>query len=138
MSARIGLVAGGLVGLAIACASEPRPATAPAPTTMPGDSTAGPHDQIQQLANQIDADRVQLNLPAASPMAAAPELPAPACTRSPSETCTQTCTLSDSICRNAKQICDLANQLTGDAWAAQKCGDAKSTCGTATKRCCEC
>ena len=68
MSARLGLVAGGLVGLAIACASQPRPATAPAPT-MPGESTSGPHDQIQQLANQIDADRVQLNLPVASPMA---------------------------------------------------------------------
>jgi hypothetical protein len=137
MNARLGLVAGGLVGLAIACASAPRPAIAPA-TAMPGESTAGPHDQIQQLSNQIDTDRIQMNLPAASPMAIAPEPVQAACTRSPSETCTQTCTLSDSICRNAKQICDLANQLAGDAWATQKCSDAKSTCATATKRCCEC
>jgi hypothetical protein len=128
------LVAGALA-LAIACAAQPRSASTP--SAMPGEAPSGSHDQIQQLANQIDADRLQMNLPPAEPMAGIPPT-APTCTRSPSETCTETCTLSDSICRNAKQICDLADQLAGDTWAAGKCTDAKATCEAATRRCCEC
>jgi len=102
---------------------------------MPGSD----HDEIQRLSNEIEAKRAELGLPVqATPMATAPEAPQAACTRSSSETCTQTCTLSDAICSNASKICDLASKLSNDAWATQKCTDARDTCTAATKRCCDC
>ncbi len=103
----------------------------------PTAGASSPHDEIERLSNEIAAEQGQLPSSGTTPMAAVPEAPPSAtCVRSPSDTCTQTCTLSDSICRNAKQICDLADQLAGDAWATQKCTSAKDT--TATRRCCEC
>jgi hypothetical protein len=143
----LGLVAGAFVALVIACgASRPMavaPPTAPTPVQMTPASGGSSHDQIQDLANQIDATRVELKLPeqhgvasSVTPMSSTPEVPA--CARAQSDTCTQTCTLSDSICDNSKKICELADQLAGDAWAAQKCADGKATCAAATRRCCEC
>jgi hypothetical protein len=135
VSVRLGLVAGASIALAIACAARPQPSTMAPPTA----ATANPHDEIERLSNEIEAERGQFPATGATPMVAVPEVPPPAtCVRSPSETCSQTCTLSDSICRNAKQICDLADQLPGDAWAKQKCVDATNSCSTATRRCCEC
>lgn len=125
----------------LACASQ-QSMTAGSPA-MPGSR----HDEIARYAEAIDADRAQLGLPApagdgapnASPMSSdVPNPPAPTCARSAADTCAQTCTLSDSICDNANKICTIANQLAADDWAAKKCVDAKSTCGAATRRCCEC
>jgi hypothetical protein len=137
----VGLVAGACMALAIACAARQAP-MAVSPTMAPA-SGSSPHDQIQDLANQIDGKRVELKLPeqhgvgsSATPMGSTPEVPA--CARAQNDTCTQTCTLSDSICDNSKKICELADQLAGDAWAAQKCADGTATCAAATKRCCEC
>lgn len=129
------LAAAACVAFAVACGAAQRP-SAPA-QTMPAASSD--HDQIQQLADEIEAKRAQLGLSAeATPMAAPPDAPPATCTRSPSETCTQTCTLSDAICGNASKICDLAGKLGDDAWAKQKCREAKLTCSNATQRCCDC
>ena len=54
------------------------------------------------------------------------------------DTCKQSCTLSDSICANAKKICDIAKQLGADPWADQKCSDGNATCSAAHKQCCDC
>jgi hypothetical protein len=136
----VGLVAGACMALAIACAASQAP-MAVTPQMAPASGSS--HDQIQELANQLDAKRVELKLPEqhgivnnATPMGTTPDVPA--CARAQSDTCTQTCTLADSICDNSKKICELADQLAGDAWAAQKCADGNATCAAATKRCCEC
>jgi uncharacterized protein with beta-barrel porin domain len=141
MKGLVGLVAGACMALAIACAASVAP-MAVAPQMAPASGSSS-HDQIQELANQLDAKRVELKLPeqhgvtnGATSMGNTPEIPA--CARAQSDTCTQTCTLSDSICDNSKKICELADQLAGDAWAAQKCADGKATCTAATQRCCEC
>lgn len=134
------VVAGALVAsIVAACASNPHsPPEAPAPASvMPGVSPE--HAQIQQLWDQIDQiDRQRGSLPPSGPHAMPMAAGSAACKRDPSETCTQTCQLSDSICDNAKKICDIAQTLRDDDWAAKKCADANATCDAAAKQCCEC
>ena len=119
------------------------PSPPPVATGIPPD----PHGQITQLAAQIDAQRGQLGLPLEAPtclpsscqvtrMDAAPS--AVTCQSGTSATCRDTCTLSDSICLDAKKICDLAGTMPGDTWAAGKCATAKQTCDDAHARCCAC
>ena len=108
-----------------------------------------PHARIQELSNQIDSQRAQLQLP--EPPSCEPNCtPAVAMARTPSykddaqchpgqsQTCSDACTLSDSICKNADEICDLAGTLAGDSWAAQKCNEGKATCDAAKAKCCAC
>jgi hypothetical protein len=123
-----------IAAVAIACAAQPRPASSPA------SSAESPHDEIQALSNEIDGERTQLGVSNASPMSTPtnPVAVAASCPRPDNDRCSQTCTLSDSICGNAKRICQLADQLGNDSWANGKCDDAKQTCADATKRCCEC
>ena len=71
-------------------------------------------------------------------MAGSNVAPMATCVRNPSATCSDTCQLSDSICDNAKKICDIANQLPGDDWAAKKCSEGNETCSAAKTQCCEC
>ena len=132
-------------------AMAPAPAAAIAGSALPQPSTPQ-DDQIAEYARAIDEQRQQLGLPAptgtgttsAVPMSqdahtavepASP--PQPAC-HPASETCAQACTLSGSICDNAKKICDIANELPGDAWASTKCVEGNETCAAAKKRCCDC
>jgi hypothetical protein len=132
MSSRGWLGAAVIAAIAVACAAQPRPASS--------SSTQSPHDEIQALSNEIDSQRTQLGVTNASPMAAPtnPVAAAASCPRPDNDRCSQTCTLSDSICGNAKRICELADQLVGDTWANGKCGDAKQVCAEAATRCCEC
>jgi hypothetical protein len=60
------------------------------------------------------------------------------CRPAPKDTCTQSCTLSDSICVNANKICRIAEQLQGDKWATDKCTSGKTTCEAAHMSCCHC
>jgi hypothetical protein len=112
----------------------------PTPTT----STDPRHAQIDQLAQQIDQQRAQLGLvepgtgPAIAAMTATAWKADPQCHPGQSEICTQSCTLSDSICGNADKICQLASQLAGDSWAEGKCNAAKQTCSAAHDKCCAC
>jgi hypothetical protein len=62
----------------------------------------------------------------------------PSCKPAARDTCKDSCTLGDSICGNAKRICDLAAELPADRWAADKCTTATSSCTAAHDRCCGC
>jgi len=129
--------------MVVACASSAMQAqsgAAPEPRQQTGAPAGSPHDQIEALSQQIDQQRVELKLPAPSamtPMAAGSNVTA-TCVRSPSAVCSQTCQLSDSICDNAKKICDIAKQLPADDWAAKKCSEGNETCSAAKAQCCEC
>jgi hypothetical protein len=52
--------------------------------------------------------------------------------------CGDVCTLADSICHNAERICDLADELDGDAWATRRCFAGRLSCERARERCCGC
>ncbi|HEY0251207.1 MAG TPA: hypothetical protein VGC41_06750 [Kofleriaceae bacterium] len=137
------LVAAALVTAMIVACGSPK-ASVGAPPMAPQSAVVSDtpeHHQIQELSDQIDQQRGSLRIPEqhAAPMTSMTAGVEPqVCKRDPSATCVQTCQLSDSICDNAKKICDLAQTLREDDWAAKKCGDANATCGTAAKTCCEC
>ena len=104
-------------------------------------------EQIEKLEAEIDASRGQLQLgeptnpeiAAAStqPMGALPALQDPKCKPAKTESCTSSCTISDSICSNADKICKLASELSDD-WARGKCAKANKTCEAAKGKCCGC
>lgn len=130
-------------------ASQPPPTAAERPASAAGPSALDPHAQIDALAKQLDAERDRLGLPAPVPpplaAATATSMSAPVssktdpqCHPGASQTCQDSCGLSDAICDNAKKICDLAAQLPGDTWAAQQCEDGKATCDAAHAKCCGC
>jgi hypothetical protein len=147
MKGLTGVVLGACCAIVIACSASMKQSATPAPqmadhgqTAMPG----SPQDQeIDRLAKEIETQRVELGLPqpsgaqAAHAMAASAITPTLTC-KPTTDTCTQSCTLADSICSNAKKICDIAAQLDGDQWAATKCSDGNQTCQNAKTRCCEC
>ena len=143
MKGLAGLALGAFGAVVIACAASHKSAVQPvAPPSsaggvqpMPGE--APQHDEIDQLAREIETQRVQMGLPVPA-QAHAVEMATATCHRSEADSCKQTCTLTDSICTNAKKICDLASQLANDAWAAQKCSDGNDTCNNAKARCCAC
>jgi hypothetical protein len=148
---RIALTCAVLAGCAAGSKSA-NSGTSPPPqpqmvTVLPED----PKAQIDYYAKQIaTAEHDQLNAPASTmaveacgglcdPMATATVKNDPACHPATTQTCTQVCGLSDSICGNKDHICDLAtNKLPGDAWAATKCSDATKSCEGAHARCCDC
>lgn len=126
----------------------PPPTADERPAIAAGPSSLDPHAQIDELAKQIDAQRDQLGLivpvdtiewpPATSMSAPVSSKTDPQCHPGASQTCQDSCGLSDSICDNAKKICDLAVQLPGDRYAAQKCDEGKATCDAAHGKCCGC
>lgn len=147
----------GVAGLFVACAAAPRNAAAPpmarqsdaGMTPIPG----GEHAQIDQLMNDIErsATSPALGLTIApapevtcaptceiQPMAVKPPSQDAACTHGQGSTCTQACTLADTICGDAEKICDIAKKLGNDAWAAGKCESAQTSCTDAHSRCCDC
>ncbi len=131
-------------GVVVACASAQR--TSAPPPVAPPMTGESPHAQIERLSNDIEAQRQQMQLPEpvaplaahVTPMGRMPTSHDETCHPATSQTCTDSCTLSDSICDNAGKICDLANQLQGDSWAADKCSRAKATCDAAHAKCCDC
>lgn len=154
MRGALGVVAGLACAAVIACSASPRqstmrPAAPPQPVTASPQAAeveqTDPHAQIEYYAEQIDAQRKQMQLPeAVLPMSSQPMAPIPhaaedtTCHPAASTSCGDVCRLSDSICDNSVKICKLADELGGDEWAAGKCASAKQTCGDAHKRCCEC
>ena len=130
-----GLLLGAAVGGALgACASTPRP--------VPGEADMR-KQEIQDLWMQIRDWRVGHNWSAEPAIrtfgASVPELRKCKAPREPStETCQDICTLRDAICDNAQDICRIAGQLEGDAWADEKCKSAKASCKEATQKCCQC
>ena len=119
-------------------------AAAPGDSPLPG----SPHDEINQLEQKITIDRSALQLAEpiesdwqqqpATPMGATPAQQDPKCRPAKNDTCTTSCTLSDSICGNANRICELAKSLPGDNWALNKCAKANTTCEQSRTKCCGC
>jgi hypothetical protein len=149
----LGVVAGLACAAIIACSASPKTAMTPAsqppvPATAHGAEPvpSDPHAAIEYYAEQIDAQRKQMQLPeTVLPMSSQPVAPISAhasddttCHPASTATCGDVCRMSDSICDNSGKICKLADDLGDDEWAAGKCASAKQTCGDAHKRCCEC
>jgi len=136
---------GAWVALMVACAArQAGPATPRSNASMLDGRPDELHARITELDRRIAAARDQLGTaaPDASATAAMSELDVAAaaltCTRSASETCTDVCTLGDSICDDAQSICEISAQLVGDAWAAERCDGGKASCKAASEKCCAC
>jgi len=136
--------------LVAACAMGGRAQKSAAPQesqAMPSVAPSSPKAELDQLYAQVEAEREQLGLP--EPMASGAPSAIPmgehpttqtdaACHPAESETCTSSCTLSDSICTNADKICKLAKDLAPDPDAAAKCEKAGKSCTAAHDKCCGC
>lgn len=140
-----------LVLLAACGAAKPSPSSAPAAQTGVEPATDGTRAEITQLDETIRAELARMGLPAPTPAMAppaatpqemgagiAPPSTDATCKPAASQTCTDTCTLADSICKNAARICTLAGELGSDAWANGKCSDGKTSCDRSKERCCGC
>jgi hypothetical protein len=148
-------VALGVAGAAaiVACGGSAAPrtkSTGLAPVMTPG-GLGGKKAEIEQLDRDIDAKLGEMNVarPAAVPPASSMDPVAMGarnltsaqdaqCSPGPSETCTRSCTLADSICTNAARICKLADDLGEDAWARDKCANSSESCRVAHESCCSC
>lgn len=144
-------------GLVLACccivlascgAGKPQKSTAPAPEASSEVLPPDPRDEIRRLDAEIAESRQQLEIdePTAAmlegaptqPMSIAPSAEDPTCKPAPTERCKTSCELSDSICDNAQKICGIAEQLSGDTWAAGMCAKANKTCEASRAKCCGC
>jgi hypothetical protein len=137
-----------LLVLAGCGSSQKFASTTPTALEAPADPS---HAKIEQLAQQIDQQSAQMGL---APHGVAPRCPDcgaiatasvtlpwktdPQCHPGQSETCTQSCTVSDSICENSRNICQLADELKPDTWAQNKCDASKETCAASHAKCCAC
>ena len=156
MKGLLGIAAGIGCAIVIACGAARQPVTQIHPE--PG-SPAGvePHAQIDALDAQItdELDRMgvaRTSVPsvasctgaACAQAMAQPQVPVirspddPACRHAETQVCEDSCAISVSICGNAHKICELARQLTGDDWAANKCTSGLASCTAANERCCDC
>lgn len=134
----------------VGCAKAMKAPTAGQAPLSPN-SHAGRHDpDIAALDREIDEAfaKMQVARPAARPgqvpdltMSAKVNITAaedPECKRGTGDVCTQSCTLADSICNNAKRICDIASKLENDAWANERCTNSTESCRVAHQKCCGC
>jgi len=135
--------------IVLSCASsrpralESKPDTTRNESVLPGSK----QDQIKQLEEAINVDRLKLALDEppesdyatspAEPMGAMPSTQDPKCRPAKNETCSTSCTLSDSICGNADKICKLAIEINDD-WARGRCAKANKTCEGSRTKCCGC
>lgn len=157
MTSLRGLLAGLAIAGVIACGGANRAVMAPATAPEAGAAPTGidgmdPRAEIERLDAEIDVALGSLSVPPPVPACAAEAacgqaMPATTaiaprgaeCQPAASQTCTDTCTLSDSICDNAGRICELAKQLGGaDAFANEKCAKGNTSCEQARGRCCGC
>ena len=159
MKSFVAIVLGSLLAITIGCAAKSKSAATP-PTSMAPEPAAGgvatPESEIKLLDEQISDDMAKLSLTRPTPppltctgadcaqqmsgaavAATAPR--APTCQPAKTQTCTDTCSLTDSICTNAGRICKLAADLGGnDAYANDKCSSGNASCEAARQRCCSC
>jgi len=115
---------------------------------MPND----PHNEIDRLAKEIDDQLANIGVATMTPASceamhtctavpydAKPRIEDPTCKPGTTDLCTQSCTLSDSVCTNAGKICKLATQLGGaDAYANEKCQSGNDSCKRTRDKCCGC
>ena len=149
MKSLVGVVVGGLLAFAIACGGGAKSSMGPQPPPR-GDVRA----ELEALDLAITNDMQKLAEPRpAPPVAACVENCAdqmsgaakattqsdPTCKPGAGETCTSSCDLKDSICKNAGKICSIASDLGGkDAFANEVCNRGLASCDAAKKRCCSC
>jgi hypothetical protein len=104
-----------------------------------------PRSEIRARMQAIDSDVTTLGLTPASLALIAP--PPPLSVRTcrtgpsssgPSSSCHDACRLDDSVCDNARHICQLADQIASDGWAAEQCAKAKQACAASHAKCCAC
>lgn len=62
----------------------------------------------------------------------------PTCDVAAAPRCQDTCTLARAICNSANRICQLAANLSDDAWAQSKCERGAHACAQANTQCCGC
>jgi len=151
------LLFGACCAAALGCGAARSKASAPAPSVQDrsggsAEPHAEPHAEIDALDRQIadDLARAHVAVPAtamctgpACATAMSQPFSTPAigdarCRPASTDSCTDACTLSTSICTNQQKICDLAKQLAGDDWAANKCETARASCQAARDGCCSC
>ena len=161
-SASVALVAAGCVALltvallaaGLACGgSRPKASvSSPAPSPAAAEAREEPRARIEALDREIAADMARAHVPqpaiapcsgpacaaAMSTPFAAPNTIEQVCRTAQSQRCIDVCTLSTSICNNQQKICDLAKQLPGDDWAANKCESARASCKASSETCCTC
>jgi len=152
VKAMLGVLLGACCAVAIACgASRSRTAAAPQ-AADDGAMHADAHAEIDSLARKIsdDLERAQVPAPAVAACTGTscttalaepyvtPTNTDPQCHPASTDRCNDACTLSTSICGNQQKICDLAKQLDGDDWAANKCAAARTACRAAHDHCCRC
>ncbi|MDQ3333983.1 MAG: hypothetical protein M4D80_02395 [Myxococcota bacterium] len=149
MKSLLGVLIGGLLAFAIACGGGAR-ATETMQPKPPGDVRS----ELQALDLAITADMEKLAEPRpAPPVAACVENCAQqmsgaattatqedaTCKPGKGDTCSSSCTLKESICKNAGKICSIASDLGGkDAYANEVCNRGSASCEAAKKRCCSC
>ena len=146
---------GALVAIAFACGGARPKTAASAPSAQSTEdprAQGGPRAEIEALDREIANDMAKANIAqpataACSGAACAAAMSAPfatptttdlQCRPAQSQHCTDVCTLSTSICSNQQKICDLAKQLPGDDWAANKCESARASCKVSNENCCTC
>lgn len=113
-----------------ACAAKYAPGSPPPPR---GDNS---HSEIERLSAEIDNAIANGKV---EPLNVKPlHLEDPTCKPAATDTCNQSCTLSDSVCENADKICKLAEKLPGDTYAADKCRSATDSCKRTRESCCGC
>jgi hypothetical protein len=151
----LALLLGAACAAAIACGGAAMKSSAPPVAPSAGAMSEAapeedPHVEIEQLDRNISADlaRAQIVPPlatcsgatCATAMSEPFSTPTsdPACHPSASDHCSDVCTLSTSICRNQERICELAQHLPDDDWAANKCTRARASCEAAHDACCSC
>jgi hypothetical protein len=154
-----GLALGVAFAAVVACASQR--AVMPIASAPPSEAAVLPaphgaqHDEITRLDREIEQQLAQLGLPTSQPppcaadgcarptaeqMSTANALPSSdaTCKPAPSEPCQTSCTFANSICSNAKRICELADELGGDAYANEKCARGTESCQRSREKCCGC
>jgi hypothetical protein len=151
-----GLIAGACCAALLACAAAKQSSVSPVPSQRDAGAPGAmqtPHDEIASLDAAIDAELTKRSLPvvapscsgascsataSAIPMGAFQRVEGPSCKAPVNDTCKDSCTMADSICKNADRICTLAKQLDNDAWANEKCVKGSESCTQSNKLCCSC
>ena len=149
MRIAVGLLLGLTIAFAIACGAASK-STSP-PAVMPGSAEpramqSPQREEIERLNREIEESFTKLSIGRATPMSdmnpatanVTPPSGDPTCKAASSDTCKDICTLGESICKNAKRICEIATELGNDDWANGKCADGVASCDAARKRCCDC
>ncbi len=146
----VGIVAACAALTLAACAARSTKYSTDTPFVVPVDG----HTRINELEaaitaqqatvgwDQADANAARFPMDAALPMAE--QAGAAACRGAISNVprCAKMCELAGSICHNADQICQLADDMGAnvgrDDWAKQKCSNAATACQQGQLRCCSC